>query len=31
MIEVDRVGLQDVDAIGCSGVDILVDLAGIKR
>jgi hypothetical protein len=31
VVEVDRVGLKDVDAVGCSGVDVLVDLAGIKR
>ena len=31
MVEVDRVGLKDVDAVGCSWVDVLVDLAGIER
>jgi hypothetical protein len=31
MVEVDGVGLQNVAAIGCSGVDVFVDLAGVKR
>ena len=31
MVEVDRVGLKDVDAVGCSWVDVLVDLVGIER
>ena len=31
MIEVDRVGLEIVVAIGCRGVDVFVDLAGVKR
>ena len=31
MVEVDRVSLKDVDAVGCSWVDVLVDLTGIER
>ena len=31
MVEVDGVGLNDVGAVCCSGVDVLVDLAGIQR
>ena len=30
VVEVDRIGLEDVDAVGCCGVDVLVDLSGIK-
>jgi hypothetical protein len=30
MVEVDEVGLQNVVAIGCSGVDVFVNLAGFK-
>ena len=31
MVEVDGFGLENVAAIGCRGVDICVDLAGVKR
>jgi hypothetical protein len=31
VVEVDRVDIKDVGAICCSGLDVLVDLAGIKR
>ena len=31
MVEVDRVGLKYVDAVGCGRIYFLVDLAGIKR
>ena len=31
MVEVDAVDLKDVGAVCWSGVDVLVDLAGIKR
>ena len=31
MVAVDGVSLKDVGVVCCSGVDILVDLAGIKR
>ena len=30
MVEVDRVGLKYVGAVGCGGIDVLVDLAGIE-
>ena len=31
MVEVDGVSLQNFGAIGCSGVDVFVNLAGVKR
>ncbi len=31
MVEVDRVDLKYVGAVGCGGIDVLVDLADIKR
>ncbi len=31
VVEVDRVGLKDVDAVGSSGIDVIVDFAGIER
>jgi hypothetical protein len=31
VVDVDGVGLQNVVAIGCRGVDVFVDLAGVKR
>ena len=30
MVEVDRISLQDVDAVGCGRVDVLIDLSGIE-
>jgi hypothetical protein len=30
VVEVDRIGLEDVDAVGCGGVDVLVDLSSIE-
>ena len=30
MVEVDRVGPEDVDTVGCGGVDVLVYLASIE-
>ncbi len=31
MVEVDKVCLEDVVAIHCNGVDVLVDSAGVER
>ena len=31
VVEVDGIGLKDVDAVSCNWVDVLVDLAGIER
>ena len=31
MVEVDGVGLEDVAAVGCRGVDVSVDFAGVER
>ena len=31
MVEVYRVGLENVVAVGCRGVDIFVDFAGVER
>ena len=31
MVEVDGVGFENIAAIGCRGVDVFVDLAGVKR
>jgi hypothetical protein len=31
VVEVDRVGLKYVGAVGCGGIDVLADLAVIKR
>ena len=31
MVEVDGVSLEDCGAVGCSWVDILVDLPGVER
>jgi hypothetical protein len=31
MVEVDGVGLEDVAAVGCRGVDVFVDFAGVER
>ncbi len=30
LVEVDWIGLENVDAVGCGGVDVLVDLSGIE-
>ena len=30
MVKVDRVCFEDIDAVGCGGVYVLVDLAGIE-
>ena len=29
LVEVDRVGVDDVVAVGCHGVDVIVDFAGV--
>ena len=31
VVKVDRVGVQDIGAVGCRRVDSLIDLSGIER
>ena len=30
MVEVDGFGVQDVGVVGCRGVDVIVDFAGVE-
>jgi hypothetical protein len=31
MVDVDGVGLENVVAVGCRGVDVFVDFSGVER
>ncbi len=31
MVDVDEVGLQNIVAVGCRGVEVVVELAGVER